>query len=150
MDDATKQRIKAALVTQANDALAALRTQVGDDKAATEIPEDDTFQADDLSQADEAGDLGALFEQSVARQQAQLETLQALDFSPTDTVRPGAVVAFGGSSYVVGVVADEFDVDGVTYEGISADAPVGEAITGLKSGDSFTFNGRTQTLDAVG
>ena len=149
MDDAAKQRIKEALVTQANEALVALQTQVGDDKAATVIPEDDTFQADDLSQADEAGDLGALFEQSVARQQALLETLEALDFSPTDTVRPGAVVAFGGSHYVVGVVADEFEVDGVTYEGISADAPVGEAIDGLKAGDSFTFNEHTQTLDTV-
>jgi transcription elongation GreA/GreB family factor len=149
MDDAAKQRIKAALVAQAHEALAALQTQVGDDKAATVLPEDDTFQADDLSQADEAGDLGALFEQSVARQQSLLETLEALDFSPTDTVRPGAVVAFGGSHYVVGVVADEFEVDGVTYEGISADAPVGEAIEGLKAGDSFTFNERTQTLDTV-
>jgi transcription elongation GreA/GreB family factor len=149
MDDAAKQRIKEALVTQASEALAALQTQVGDDKAAAVIPEDDTFQADDLSQADEAGDLGALFEQSVARQQALLETLETLDFSPTDTVRPGAVVAFGGSHYVVGVVADEFEVDGVTYEGISADAPVGEAIDGLKEGDSFTFNEQTQTLDTV-
>lgn len=149
MDDAAKQRIKAALVAQATEALDALQAQVSDDNAAAVIPEDDTYQVDDLSQAGEAGDLGELFEQSVARQQALLETVEALDFSPTDTVRPGAVVAFGGSHYVVGVVADEFEVDGVTYEGISADAPVGEAIAGLKSGESFTFNEHTQTLDVV-
>ena len=149
MDDAAKQRIKTALVAQATEALDALKAQVRDDDAAAVIPEDDTYQADDLSQASEAGDLGELFEQSVARQQALLSTLESLDFSPTDTVRPGAVVAFGGAHFVVGVVADEFEVDGVTYEGISADAPVGEAIVGLKAGDTFTFNERTQTLDVV-
>jgi len=149
MDDAAKQRVKAALVARAHEALAALETQVSDDKAATVISEDDTYQDDDLSQADEAGDLGALFEQSVDRQKAHLATLEALDFSPTDTVRPGAIVAFGGSSYVVGVVADEFEVDGVTYEGISADAPVADQIAGLKAGDSFTFNGQTHALDTV-
>lgn len=149
MDDAGKQRIKAALVAQATEALDALQAQVSDDDAATRIPEDDTYQVDDLSQADEAGDLGALFEQSVARQKAALATVEALDFSTTDTVRPGAVVAFGGASYVVGVVADEFEVDGVTYEGISADSPVGEAIDGLKAGASFTVNDRSQTIDTV-
>ena len=149
MDGAAKQRIKAALVAQATDALDALKAQVGDEDAAAVVPEDDTYEPDDLSQASEAGDLGELFEQSVARQQAQLATVEALDFSPTDTVRPGAVVAFGGSQYVVGVVADEFEVDGVSYEGISADAPVGEAIAGLKAGDTFTFNEQTHTLDVV-
>jgi transcription elongation GreA/GreB family factor len=149
MDDAAKQRIKAALIAQATEALDALRAQVTEDNEATVLPEDETYAIDDLAQAGEAGDLGELFEQSVVREQSMLETIEALDFSPTDTVRPGAVVAFGGSHYVVGVVADEFEVDGVTYEGISADAPVGEAIAGLRSGDSFTFNDQSHRLDVV-
>ena len=149
MDDGAKQRIKAALVAQADAALEALRAQAGDDDAASRIPQDDTYREDDLSQADEAGDLGALFERSVAHQQATLESLDALDFGPTDVAGPGAVVSFAGSSYVVGVVADAFEVDGVTYEGISVDSPVGAAIAGLRAGDSFTVNGHRQVLDTV-
>lgn len=149
MDDATKQRIKAALVAHATEALAGLQAQIGDDDAASRIPAGDTYQADDLSQADEAGDLGALLELSLARQQAALDAAETLDVTPTDVVRPGAVVSFGGSSYVVGVLADAFEADGVSYEGISADSPVGAAIAGLRAGDTFTVNGQSHTLDIV-
>lgn len=149
MDSAAKQRIKEALVAQATEALDALRAQVGDDDAASRIPEDTSYQEDDLSQADEAGDLAALFERSLAHQQSVLATIEALDVTPADVVRPGAVVSFDGASYVVGVVADTFEVDGISYEGISADSPVGEAIAGLKEGDSFSVNGHEHTLDTV-
>ncbi|MDO7868080.1 hypothetical protein [Nocardioides jiangxiensis] len=149
MDQAAKQRIKAALVARATEALDALRAQVRDDDAASRIPEGDTYQDDDLSQADEAGDLGALLEISLSRQQAALDAAQALDVAPTDVVGPGAVVCFDGSSYVVGVLSDAFEVDGVTYEGISGDSPVGEAIAGLRAGDTFTVNGQSHTLDTV-
>jgi hypothetical protein len=64
-------------------------------------------------------------------------------------VVPGAIVAFGGDHYVVGTVADEFACDGVTYEGISADAPLYAVIKGLRAGDSFTFNGQEHRVDAV-
>lgn len=149
MGNALKEQIKTALVARVTEALDALREQAGDDDAAGRIIEDDTYREDDLSQAEEANDLGELLEQSVARQQAALDSIQSLDVAPTDVVRPGAVVSFGGSSYVVGVVADAFEVDGVTYEGISSDSPVGEAIAGLRAGDSFSINGHSQTLDTV-
>jgi hypothetical protein len=150
MDETAKQRIRAALVAQATTALEALRQQVAEDDAATRIPGDETHGPDDLSQADEAGDLGALLEQSVAHQAAALDAIKELDFGPTGTVRPGAVVTFDGSSYVVGVVADAFEVDGTVYEGISADSPVAAAIDGLEAGATFSFAGRAHTLDAVG
>jgi len=149
MDDAAKQRVKAALLSQAKAALEALSGQVGHDRAATRFADGDSYTVDDLSQADEADDLGGLFEQSLARQRAAVQAIQDLDFTPTDTVRPGAVVGFDGSRYVVGVVSDEFEVDGTTYEGISADSPIHALIAGLHLGDEFTFNGQAHRIEFI-
>ena len=40
-----------------------------------------------------------------------------------------------------------FEVDGVSYEGISTDSPIYPAIEGLRAGDSFTFRDASQSID---
>ncbi len=147
MDGAAKQRVRAALLEQAEHALQGLTSQVADDHSAAEVDQDDSTSVDDISQADEAGDLGALFEQSEAHRRAALKQIEGLDFAVTDTVAPGAVVGFDGARFVVGVVTDGFECDGVTYEGISEDAPIFAPMAGLRLGDEFTFNDQAHRID---
>lgn len=147
IDGPAKLRVKEALLEQARAAVAALAGRATEVQAAARSHEDDTYQSDDLSQSDEAGDLTALFEQSEARRQEALDQVERLDFTPSDVVGPGALVGFGGSRFVVGVVADEFECDGATYEGISTESPIYERIEGLRLGDEFEFNGRRDRID---
>jgi hypothetical protein len=149
MDAAAKQRVKVALLEQAKRALREFSGQVDHVRAASGLDRSDTYTVDDLSQAETADDLGGLFARSVARQQAVVQQIEKLDFAPTDTVRPGALVGFGGARYVAGVVADEFECDGVVYEGISADSPLYAQIAGLRLGDDFTFNGQVDRIDFI-
>ena len=147
MDAAAKGRVKDALVASARAQLQASEGQVSSEEAAATVDQDSSYAVDDLSKSDEAGDMSALFEGAAARQKANVDAIQALDVAPRDTVGPGAIVGFGGARYLVGVVADSFEVDGVSYEGISTDSPIYPAIEGLRAGDSFTFRDASQSID---
>ena len=124
MDLDAKRQVLAALVERVSNRLSETERTVSAQKDASDIDQDSSFSIDDLSQADAAGDLTALFEQSTARQRATLHAIQTLPDGPCDRVGPGALVGFGGARFVVGVTADAFTVGGHSYEGISNDAPI--------------------------
>lgn len=149
MDAAAKERVIHALVEQLRSELASTQATVAEQKQAAEVDQDSSISVDDLSQADAAGNLTALFEESTDRQQADIDTVEALDVHHTDVVEPGALVGFSGGRYVVGATSDSFSCDGIAYDGISQDAPIYPSLVGLRVGDTFEFNGRTHTIDFV-
>jgi len=149
MDADAKLRVKDALRARVATELSSSRAAVAGDRSAAGLDRDSSYTSDDLSQSDEQGELAGLLQGSVDRQESALARIDALDFGPKGTVVPGAIIAFGGDHYVVGVVADAFECDGVTYEGISADSPVYASIQGLRVGDTFTFNGNEHRIELV-
>lgn len=148
-DEARKLRVKEELRRRVEAALASAREAVADRRGATELDQDDVHDVDELSQSDEGGDLVRLYGGVADRRQQQLALVEALDVAPTQVVADGAIVAFGGDHYLVGVAIEAFDVDGTTFEGIAADAPVHAAIAGLRAGDRFTVGGTEHRLDLV-
>lgn len=153
IDGDTKQRVFAALLEQARGGAGAVGATAGAEHDAAEAITDTTTSVDDISQSYEAGDLRALYQESEAHEQDHLAQIEAIDISPADQVRPGAIVGFGGARYVVGVVgvvAEAFDSDGVSYEGISADSPVYTKIDGLRLGDTFEAPDGEQRIDLLG
>ncbi|HVK29722.1 MAG TPA: hypothetical protein VM575_15385 [Nocardioides sp.] len=144
-----KQRIRIALRDRAEQEFRASRQAAAAQAGAARLDEDASHSVDDLSQSDEAGELSGLQDDAVARQARELAELDELDLAPREVAGPGAVVAFGGDHYLVGVVAAELEVDGVVIEGIAADAPVAAAIAGKRAGETFTVDGRELRLDLV-
>ena len=144
-----KQLVKDALMAQATAELGSSRAASAAEHASGELDQDSSFSVDDLSQSDEGEELSALLDDVEKSRADSASQLDGLDFGPKDTVVPGAIIAFGGDHYVVGVVAAAFDCDGVTYQGISADAPIYTSIEGLRAGDTFTFNGHEHRIDLV-
>ena len=61
----------------------------------------------------------------------------------------GAAVNIGGRWFVIGVATDAFECDGRTFMGISAEAPIYQAIAGAGAGDQIEFRGRTLSVDEV-
>jgi hypothetical protein len=149
MDADAKQRVKDALRARVATELSSSRAAVAGDRSAAGLDPDSSYTSDDLSQSDARSELAGLLAGAVERQAGALARIDALDFGPTSTVVPGAIIAFGGDHYVVGVVSDAFDCDGVTYEGISAESPVYASIRGLRVGDTFSFNGHEHRLELV-
>lgn len=149
LDAAAKQRVKQALLARADAQLAGIGEAAGDERSGVVLDQEATFSIDDLAQSDTDAEIVALTRDDARRQQDVLAQIAALDVSPRTEVGPGAIVAFDGDHYVVGVVADGVEVDGVTYSGIAADAPIYPAIQGLHAGDTFTFRGADHRLDLV-
>jgi hypothetical protein len=146
IDEASKLRIRDALLVHARHELGALSDQVEDEHAAAELDQDTSLEVDDTSQSYEAGDLHALYGRSVARQSASVRHIESLDFAHTDVVVAGAIVGVDGRRYVVGVASAPFECDGVTYEGIASDSPIFTHIQGLRVGDTFEFMGQKQHI----
>lgn len=109
----------------------------------------ETRDTDDLADARESADLAAAFDHPVHTHHAKIDAIENADFSLTDTVGPGAVVAFNNRHFVVIVSTAKFECNGETYMGISTQSPIYKAMQGLKAGDSFSFNGREIVLDDV-
>ena len=103
----------------------------------------------EIAEARENADLAAAFDHPVKDHHAKIDALETLDFSVTDRVQPGAVVAFNGRHAIISVSTAQFDHDGVTYMGISPQSPIYKAMDGLAAGDSFVFNGNEVTIDDV-
>jgi transcription elongation GreA/GreB family factor len=103
----------------------------------------------DIAEARENADLAAAFDHPVKDHHAKIDVLETLDFSVTDVVQPGAVVGFGGRHVVVAVSTAQFDLDGVSYMGISPQSPIYKAMEGLGAGDTFSFGGKDVEIESV-
>lgn len=121
------------------------------DRFLAEAKLDDREQHDnsDIAEARENADLAAAFDHPVKDHHSKIDVLENMDFAPSDTIDLGAVVSFGGRHVVVSVSTTQFEVEGVTYMGISPQSPIFQAMRGLSEGDSFTFNGREIEITEV-
>jgi hypothetical protein len=117
--------------------------------ADTKMDGSEAHTIDDFADARESADLAAAFDHPVQNHQHKIAAIEATDFSETDTVAPGAVVRLGGRNFVVCVATSKFDIDGLSYMGISVLSPIYQAMDGLKAGETFEHNGREFTIDDV-
>jgi transcription elongation GreA/GreB family factor len=104
---------------------------------------------DDIVASRENADLAAAFDTPVQTHHAKIDAIENTDFSLVDVVGPGAVVMFSDRRFIVCVSTTRFDVDGITYMGISTQSPIYRAMAGLEAGESFSFNGRELEIQDV-
>ncbi len=149
MDEAAKQEVRDALLAWAREQLGSTEERADEEQEASELPQDEGTDVDEVWQSDQAADMNTLLEEHVDQREDGLRAIEERDFSVTSTVRPGAIVEIDGQRYVVGVVVDEVSVAGQSYAGLSAETPLYEAIQGKKAGDSFTFRDKEQTISLV-
>lgn len=117
--------------------------------AESRLDERETHDKDDLAGSRENADLAAAFDHPVQAHHAKLDVLEHLDIALTDTVAPGALVVLEDRHLAVAVSTDRFELDGVSYMGISPQSPIYQAMAGLQAGERFTFNGREFEIQDV-
>lgn len=149
LDDAAMKRIKEALVARAKQRLAVTEQAADLDDAAAQVVEDSSVSEDDVWQAEVAGDMSELLDAAADHRSAALKAIEDLDMSPTDVIRPGAIVEVGGYRYVAGIVVDGVEVDGVAYDGLSLESPLYQAIEGKHVGDEVVVNGKKQKITLI-
>lgn len=113
------------------------------------LERNETIESDEQSQAEAAADLAEAFDDREHEAEAKIAALNILDFGPKDKVEPGAVVRFGERFLVVGVSSGEFECQGQKFIGISAAAPIYEALEGKAQGEDCEFRGRSIHLHEV-
>ncbi len=104
---------------------------------------------DDIVASRENADLAAAFDTPVQTHHAKIDAIENTDFSLMDVVGPGAVVMFSDRRFIVCVSTTRFEVEGITYMGISTQSPIYRAMAGLKAGESFDLNGRELEIQDV-
>lgn len=104
---------------------------------------------DQASQEFGSAELAEYFEGPIRTYEVALKHLRSIDFGPKSRVEEGAAVQMGDRWYVIGVATQAFMCDGVTYMGISTDAPIYAALEGLAAGDAVAFRGRDWMIQAV-
>jgi hypothetical protein len=65
---------------------------------------------------------------------------------PTPEIQLGDVIETDKGNFFVAVPADEFEIAGVKYRGISVESPLYQALRGKKNGDKVTVNNNIFTL----
>lgn len=63
-----------------------------------------------------------------------------------ETVEFGAIVISDISKFIIAISAGKIELDGSIYYAISPAVPLYKAMEGLKTGESFEFNGKKQTI----
>lgn len=103
---------------------------------------DRTEAVDDEGQShrSENSDLSNRLDDQLHEHEEHLALIEGLDFSPADSIRPGAVIKVNNRYMVVAVSKSKFSFDGQDFIGISTDAPIYQCIHGKKAGDECQFN----------
>jgi transcription elongation GreA/GreB family factor len=84
----------------------------------------------------------------VAEAKGQLQLLEQIDpLKTTTTVMPGSLVSTNHGNYYIAISASKLAIDGNSYMAISISSPIGLAMRGLKTGDSFRFNNRDYMIE---
>lgn len=129
--------------------LEAAREAYRDYVAAARVDRSDTIDNQTQAQAELASDLSEALDAPVHLHTDKLAKIGAIDFGPKQKVEEGAVVRFGGRSFVVAVATRPFDCAGVELMGISTEAPIYEAIADRMAGERFEFNGRSLVIEDI-
>lgn len=79
--------------------------------------------------------------------QADIDMLSGLDsVTPTEEIQLGDIVETDQGNFFVAVAADKFEIDGVSYHGISTESPLFKKLIGRKNGDTVSVNGNDFTV----
>ncbi len=147
--DAFKQAIRNRMIELEEAELASAISHYQSFLNESKLDDRESHDNNELSNAGESLELAQAFDHPVQTHKAKIAAIEGIDFSPTDTVRPGAVVSFADRRFVVAVSTARFDCEGAQYMGISVQSPIYRAMEGLRAGDTFTFNGREMEIQAV-
>lgn len=115
----------------------------------TKLDPTEPIELDEQAQAKFQSNLAVSLEQPVHSAEQKVKAIRSIDFSPKDTVGPGAVVCVDGRHFVIGVATGKFACEGIELMGLSEAAPFYGALDGLAAGEVTEFRGREFEVRAV-
>ena len=103
-----------------------------------------------LSHNTEDQDVVLAFQQKMISIKAQLKLISEFkNAEPTTVVDPGSLVFVKDQVFYVSTSVESFIQDGYKVTCISIEAPIYNAMKGLRTGDSFEYNGKSYTINKI-
>jgi hypothetical protein len=143
-----KQKVLDACFEQQNKVMQNLKVvmeEVADSAEEYGLPKDlyDSYRNQMMSKRD-------MFAQQLQKIQEQVDILRRVDMTRTyNNVRFGSIVITETQRIFIAAGIGKIAVDGVEYFVISALVPFYSAIDGKKTGDTFDFRGKKETIIEV-
>lgn len=82
--------------------------------------------------------------------QQNLQLLNSVKEVPAgDRVRNGSLVYTDQGAFYISISAGQLTIGKEVFFAVSAASPIGQLLMGKKTGDSFTFNGKTYLLKSI-
>jgi hypothetical protein len=141
--------LKTTLVKAHKETLQRLRDEYAGYQGDGNLNLEEVRDADDNSHREQAEEYLQALERQIHQRENEIETLRNLDFGPKDSAREGAVALVNGVYYIIGIPACQFDFKGKHFVAMSPDAPFYQALVDSRPNDSFVFNGKAFTVEAI-
>jgi len=94
-------------------------------------------------------EIALAFECPLHNYEDAIATIRTIDFGPKTEVEPGAVIQLEGQWFVVGTATAPFTCQGITYLGISTQAPIYQCLEGKRAGETCQWNDKDLQLNVV-
>jgi transcription elongation GreA/GreB family factor len=145
-----KREVRDAVAAAQRAAIAAAERAIAQLHGASEL-DDETINDPSLI-AQSSVDLGTAeaLDDTLRPLRDSLAQLKAVDLTPSTTVGPGSLVQVDDEYYFVAISADDVEVNGLTVQSVSPEAPFTQAMLGKSAGDEFTVRGHNYRIDQVG
>lgn len=145
-----KREVRDAVAAAQQAAIVAAERAIAQLHGASEL-DDETINDPSLI-AQSSVDLGTAeaLDDTLQPLRDSLAQLEAVDLSPSTTVGPGSLVQVDDEYYFVAISADDVEVNGLTVQSVSPEAPFTQAMLGKSAGDEFTVRGHSYRIDQVG
>lgn len=144
-----KNKIKQALIELEKHHINEAEMKYSDFLTGNLIDNTEVVDDDDQSHHRQSIEISDQLDKQAHVHQDHLEAINKISFAETDTVGPGAIVSVNGRCIIVAVSKPPFKVGDRDFMGISVQAPIYKELKGKKAGDSFEFNNRKFTIEAV-
>ncbi len=113
------------------------------------LDQSEIIDEDDQSHYHSSQAVSQKLDDQIHLHQKYLDTISKIDFSPAETVRPGAVIKINNQYMVVGISESRFVFDDKSIIGISTEAPIYACIKDKKVGDKCEFNNITFKIQEI-
>lgn len=141
-----KQKLQNKLKEQQLSIIADIKEKIDTMGTMNDIDESDTIDPEDFSHQTESGELKVLFEQKLKKAEADLETINKIDFSEKKIAETGALVSTEKFHFFLGLALVPFEFDNKKIVGVSTESSIFPIIKGKSVGDHFTHSDNHYTI----
>jgi transcription elongation GreA/GreB family factor len=79
----------------------------------------------------------------------QVKLLDEISANGNGAVKPGSAVETNNGNFYIAISAGQLKVNNQVYFAVSPATPIGSKLMGLKTGESFSFNGKNFTVNKI-